>query len=300
MRQNVVRLNPKPVAGEPGPVGVTLSLSSETLMPGEPLTLFCTVTNALPEMLDTYMGMDMESWLVYQMVDAMGQEVPALPDPRVQNPGGIHTTGARLSPRGKFTWAIVLSQRFAVSRSGVHSLSVRVHLPYAPDDRDKRVQPEQFEEVYGTVFLGEHKFSLLVTEADPSRLRLLAEAAADEIIQRLPQGEQGKIEALFSMPEEYALPSWKRVVDAARMSHTGTRQGVASELTRLNSIAAADLLADMIWNPTQPLPSSEPGHIATYLHNMYFQNGPGLKAHIAEIFIRRGLALPKDLHFLVD
>lgn len=301
-----MELNPsyqKPVYQKPAaesPLGVTLSLSGETLMLGEPLTLFCTVTNALPETLHTYMGMDMKGWLIYRLVNPAGQEVSPLPDPRVPSPGGLHTTGARVSPRSQFHWAIALSQRFAVHRPGLHHLSVRVHLPYAPDIQDGVVRPEQFEEVYGTVFRAEHEFPILVTAADPSRLRALAEAAADEIIQRLPSSGVWQIAALFSMPEKYALPSWKAVAHACNLSHSGVRQQVASELARLNSIAAADLLADMIWNPIPPRSPSESGHLYSYLHNMYFQSGQGLRTHIADMFMRRGLPLPESPLLVTD
>ena len=273
------------------PIGVELSLSSPTVMMGEPLVLFCTVTNASPEIIATYMGINLEGWLTYRLVDAAGQAVADLPDPRTKNPGGIHVDGPRISPRGHFQSHVVLSQRFALTHAGQYSLTVQVYLPYAPDERDNSIWPEHFEAIYGTVFRAERTFPVLVTEADPGRLRSLAEALANQFVQGLPYNDTILIESLFSIPEEYALPSWKKGAYASGLSHIGALQDTARELTRLNSFAAADILADMIWKPAQTSAEAWSRLSWISLHNMYFTAGPELKQHIQALFQEHNQAL---------
>ena len=255
------------------PINVGMSLSSAVIMLGEPLVLYYTVANAWPEVVDTYMGMDLEGWLTFHLVDAHGQEVPILLDPRVQNPGGMHTNGARISPQSYFRGHVVLSQRFAVAQVGEYQLSIQVHLPYAPDEREGVVWPEQFEEIYGTVFQSEHFFTVSVTDANPARLKAIAEALANQFIERLPYSKFVQIESLFSMPEEYALESWRTVAHAPNLP-AFFRQDVAKELTRLNRITAA----------AQPPAPNALGSTWRPLHNMYFSASPELKQHIKRLF----------------
>ncbi len=272
------------------PIGVELSLSNTAIMLGEPLVLYYTVTNAWSEVIDTYMGMDLEGWLTFRLVGAAGQAVSILLDPRVQNPGGIHTNGARVSPHSYFRGHVVLSQRFAMTQVGEYQLSVQVHLPFAPDEREGFIRPEQFEETYGTVFKAEHSFQVSVTDADPARLRAIAEELANQFIERLPYSELVQIEALFSMPEEYALEGWLVVAHAPNLQGF-LRQEVAKELTRLSSITAADILADMTWKPAQPPEPNGLGSTWSPLHNMYFSAGLELKQHIETLFKEHNQAL---------
>jgi len=272
------------------PISVELSLSSKTIMLGEPLVFDYAITNALPEMIATYMGMDLEGWLTFRLMYAAGQEVLPLLDPRVQNPGGMHTNGARISPHSHFRGYVVLSQRFGINKVGEYQLSVQAHLPYAPDEREGFVWPEQFEETYGTVFKAEHSFQFSATEADPARLRKIAEELASQFIERLPYSKSVLLEALFSMPEEYALESWKAVTQAQKLPDF-LRQEVAKELTRLNSITAADILADMTWKPAQPPEPNGLGSTWSPLHNMYFSAGLELKQHIETLFKEHNQAL---------
>ncbi len=281
------------------PVGVELSLSSPTIMVGEPLVLFYSVTNALPEMLDTYMGLDLEGWLTYKLVDAAGQAVADLPDPRTKNPGRIHSNGTCLSLNSHFQFHVVLSQRFAIAEAGEYSLTVQVHLPYAPQERNRSIRPEQFEAVYDTVFRAEYSFPFSVTEADPARLRSLAETLASQFAQSLPSNDSVLVGSLFSMPEEYALLSWKKVAQASSLSHLGNFQETANELTRLNTITAADILADMIWNPPQTHTTDGSRLISSwrFLHNMYFNAGPELQQHLQSVFREHGWTIDPKPRF---
>lgn len=295
-------MNPAPnnkdwIATEP--IGVELSLSSKTVMLGEPLVLHYSVTSAWPEVVDTYMGMDLEGWLTFRLVNAAGQVVPSLADPRVSNPGGIHSDGARISPQSFFRGHVVLSQRFAMTQVGEYQLSVQVYLPYAPDEREGFIWPEQFEETYGTVFRAEHSFSFSVTDADPKRLREIAEVLADRFIERLPYSEFVQVESLFSMPEEYALQSWKAVAHTPNLPAI-FRQDVAKELTRLNSITAADILADMTWRSAQPLESNGLGSTWRPLHNMYFSAAPELKQHLIQLFAGHNQTIDSQPRLITD
>lgn len=117
------------------------------------------------------------------------------------------------------------------------------------------------------------------------------------------------LEALFSMPEEYASDSWRAAASDPRLLHS--RFFIADQLERLSTIKAADILAEMVLDTPadmvgEPQASGE-GPAPTFsfsvhrqFHNMFFQADPLLKAHLAELYAKRGLAVPDKPSIIID
>lgn len=236
---------------EAEPIRVEMSLASVQIMLGEPLILHYKMINTTSVEVDTYTGRDWKEWLRLALRDEAGQVVPPVPDPRIEQ-GGVFSDGISLAPGRRYEGFVTLTQRLAIACAGRHQLSVSVHLPYAMGQH-QGIRVNQYEEMFGTALDREFLFSFTVMEADPERLRAMAERLRDAVAyQGSPEWvgwgmSNEALEALFSMPEEYALPSWQAVVADRRLLLD--RQTIASELERIGSLAAARLLADMYWNP---------------------------------------------------
>jgi hypothetical protein len=98
-------------------------------------------------------------------------------------------------------------------------------------------------------FTADADTSLTVSQANPSRLREMAEDLAQKLLRgsSILESRQA-MDALLSMPESVALPVWRELAAHPDLfiSETGPFE---DRLARLNTRAADDLLADMwAWN----------------------------------------------------
>lgn len=133
-------------------------------------------------------------------------------------------------------------------------------------------------------------FPLLITEADPVRLRATA-AALQQAISEASKGSlvdgrsaMADLDSLFSMPEAQAAEIWRIL---ARQQNANT-DWVASELAGLRSATGADILAEMLDNPNITSTS-----VSKHLNDLYNTGNPGLREHIRAISARHGLSMPQ-------
>ncbi len=128
------------------------------------------------------------------LLDEQGQAIPAIPDPRAPKLKGGETGRFFVAPRSSAAGQYVVSQWLAVPRAGTYQLQVRARPPFNPS------APANAAKVF--------TFKLVVSEADPTRLRDVAESLRQKVVKSSAFEGQAAIEALFSMPPEYAASSW--------------------------------------------------------------------------------------------
>ena len=121
------------------------------------------------------------------------------------------------------------------------------------------------------------------------------------------------LQALFSMLGEYALDSWRAAASDPRLLYD--RLFIADQLERLNTITAADLLAEMVLDTppsitgklpvegqaeAERLPLTFSFSVHRQFHNLYFHADPAVKAHLTKIYADRGWIVPDRPIIIID
>ena len=234
-----------------GPISVEALLLNARVVLGEPVILQCRINNTAATTVRVHMGEDNAEWLAITMADAEGQSLPVVDAsrPRRSRPHGVHLFGARISPGGYYQRYIIVSRRFGIPHPGIYHLSINARLPYGMEPEADNIYPGYLEQTFGTVFTWRQSLPLTVDTASLERLRERAEELREAAAQRRGSAHRRMLlTALFSMPEEAALNSWRAVASDPRLVHH--RGEITSRLESLSSTAAADILADI----SMPLP----------------------------------------------
>lgn len=278
------------------PIGVEVSLINSTVTLGEPVVLHCKITNSTDTEMGVYTGRD-NSGLSIELTDAMGRSTQTIADPRLPE-GGLRRVndGARISASSVYERDLVLTQQFLLTHPGQYQITVHVRLPYGAETQNNFIVPRLLEQTYGTVLTQDFSLPLTITPRNPAQLRSIAEGLHKSIVGSAQGGYVEKnrlIEELFSIPQQYVLSDWQALARDPKLGGV-LRDKVASELARVNSVAAADILADMIWNPAQPPAARVDSQVGNYLHNMRFQQSadPLLKQHVDKLFTDHGHPAP--------
>jgi len=282
-------------------------------MLGEPVVLCYRLTNTSRETLSVHVGRDKKDWMTMRLGGPSKTPPRSRPDLRLRQ-GGIYSTGIRISAESSATGSVVVSQRFLVSEAGDYDLSLDVVAPYEADFQAGKAPPRSEEPpAERTVLTESHAFPLTVTEAQPARLRAIAEALREAAAQAGSQERMMSLEALFSMPEEYASESWRAAAFDPRLLHS--LSFIADQLERLSTIAAAGILVEMVLNTPPAIVGKVPADGATtaeklpitlsfsvhrQFHNLYFHADPALKAHLTKMYNDRGWAVPDRPIIIID
>ena len=299
--------------GETPPLHLAVHLVSSSVMLGEPVVLCYRLTNTSKETLFVHMGRDKKDWMTMRLGGPSKTPPRSRPDLRLRQ-GGIYSTGIRISAESSATGSVVVSQRFLVSEAGDYDLSLDVVAPYEADFQAGKAPPRSEEPpAERTVLTESHAFPLTVTEAQPARLRAIAEALREAAAQAGSQERMMSLEALFSMPEEYASESWRAAAFDPRLLHS--LSFIADQLERLSTIAAAGILVEMVLNTPPAIVGKVPADGATtaeklpitlsfsvhrQFHNLYFHADPALKAHLTKMYNDRGWAVPDRPIIIID
>lgn len=291
------------------PFHLEVHLVSSSVILGEPIVLRYRLTNTSEQGITVHMGRDQKDWMTMRLEGPSKTTVPPRLDPRLRR-GGIYSTGIRLSAESSAAGYIIVSQRFLVSQAGDYNLSLDVLAPYEAYFQDGKAPPRSEEQPATKNVLAEsHAFSLTVTAAQPTRLGAIAEALWESAAQGSNAKRTMLLEALFSMPEEYASESWRAAATDPRLLHS--RLFIADQLERLSTIAAADILAEMVLNTPEGVvsqPASDGAKspitfsfsVHRQFHNLYFHADPSLKAHLTKMYNDRGLAVPDKPILIID
>jgi hypothetical protein len=266
--------------GDTGPISLQMSLATpSTFSLGEPVVLQYRITNNTGQRQSVYMGKDAKSWLSERLVDQDGDSVAPLPDVAPSSPGGIHFNGPSIDTY--YEGDAIVSQRFMIPRPGHYTLIVHATLTLGVHPPNPRQSADGLE--------SDFVFPLTVTAAAPAKLAAVAQGYERmAVAYQSPQWHSWYVDALLSMPEEEAMPAWRTLANEPDPMFV-IRGRVAEDLLRVNTPAAADVLAEMLSAPG--LGSSASATIGHLLDEMYNAGSPTLRQHIASIAAAHGLSL---------
>jgi len=269
------------------PFSVQASLVTPArIMLGEPILVRYTIANNSGQRVAAHLGIYGTDWYTLTMRDAHGAAVPVIPDPRPKHPQGSHPSQNGFFHTGETsTDYIPVTKRLSIQRPGQYILTIHVGLRYAVDDTSVEGASETLVEASGLTQTQDITFPILVTNADPTRLRATAEALRQATLtEQNGLLARAEVEELFSMPEAQAAASWRSL---ALKPSTSTGWAV-SELVELRSATGVDILAEMLDNPALQYSS-----IRDSINRLYNAGTPALREHIKAIARQRGFEMPE-------
>lgn len=278
-------------AGSPAtsPLSVRMSLAtSQTVSLGEPVVIHYEFANLSPSQhLILTDGLPNGGWYTISLTGAGGSAVAIKPSRRVSRRSGLfQDSSVGIVHSGKVEGDIVVATSRTLTRPGKYTLNLHAHLPYATEpDVSVDADPDTHLTLNQSYVM-----PFTVTAPDSDRLHRTAEGLRQEAESAEFSGRGSSIvEALFSMPEGEALPSWQALVSNPHVPERVLREAV-DQLTRLRSPAAVDLLAQLYWNPAQPPGGISWAEIGQHIAEIYNSEMP-LKDHIRKLFAKHGVQL---------
>jgi len=270
-----------------GPFSIQASLLTPARITlGEPILIRYKLINALPQNALTHLGIYGTDWYTLTMRDAQGTVVPLIPDPRPAHPQGAHSIKSGFFRGGTSDIDYIpVTQRLAIQHPGRYMLTIHARLPYVMDDTLAEGTPEALATSSELTQTQDITFPILVTPADPVRLRNTAEALRTASVEE-KDGllARAETDALFSMPEAQAAASWR----ALALKPSTSTDLAAAELAELHTATGADILAEML---------DTPGLVCTpisdRLNRLYNAGFPALREHIAGIARKHGFEMPE-------
>ena len=268
-----------------GPFRVQASLLTPARISlGEPILIRYELMNVSPQNALTHLGIYGTDWYTLTLRDTQGAAVPLLPDTRPAHPRGAYSSKSGFCRPGTSDIDYVpVTQRLSIPHPGAYTLTLHVRLPYVTGDTVTEGTPEGVAISSNQVQTQDIVFPLLVTPADPVRLRSVAEslraASAHETDGNLARAE---MDGLFSMPEAQAAVTWRTMA----LKPNAYTELVAGELENLGTATAADILAEML---------DAPGLVCTpvsdRLSRMYKAGTPTLRQYIKGIAAQHGFEM---------
>ncbi len=290
-------------ASTDGPVTVEITADTNQITLGEAIVLRYRITNASDQVVVLHAGVRDKSldgpgadtiamyrrdWLTMNMADMDGKSAPFLPE--------IGGASARDVQYGQniSLWSgngnrsegyIVASQWFVPSHAGHYLLTAHVRMPYAVFS-ESDVTPEQVESglrSVKTVFMHDYVLPITIKPTNPQRLQTVAEALRKSATVETDVLKQSMlIRSLFSMPENYVWQSWQTIANDPTLFVNG-RDVVVSEMSRIASLRAADILARMLTSPAKGSGTELQARVRRSLITMYQAGSPQLKEHIKKL-----------------
>lgn len=270
---------------EPFSVQASLLTPSKITM-GEPILVRYTITNVSTHKAVTHLGIYGTDWYTLTMRDAHGVAIPVIPDPRPAHPQGAYSSKSGFFREGvSDTDYIPITRRLSIQQPGQYTLIIHVCLPYVTDDTVNEATPEALATASSRAQTQDITFPILVTPANPIRLRATAEALRIASLDKLNgQLALANMDALFSMPEAQAAASWRSLAFTSGTSI----DSVVRELAELRSMTGTDILAELLDNPALAHAS-----ISVSLNRLYNAGTPALREHIKAIARQRGFDMPE-------
>ena len=277
-------------AGGKPDLQVQVSLvSSRTFSLGEPIVLKYKIFNTSLERAETYMGEDQAGWVTETLADSQGHTLPIQTRQPLHRRGGAHLNGMSVSPTSTAAGYVVFNLWTTIHTAGTYKVTVHTRLPYALGMQAETVPPSRYEST-GNVSVNDFTFSLNVMPHAAQALKQAAETLRQNAAAaRLQEWSSAAAEALFSMPEADVSPVWQEMIS----DPTTPRYALgfaAEQLVRLHTLAAADLVAQMRWEPARPLQTGETPLGAMELDEMSQIGDDQLRKHIVSLYAAHGEA----------
>lgn len=266
-----------------GPVTMTASVEgSSTVVLGEPILLNLAVQNSSDQPASIYTHeADSTPLITERFIEAGGKPVAPVVKflDKPQKTDVMHVwNGISLRANDSNSWQSLASAGITFPHPGNYVLQVHVQYPYVVGDID---QGSHY------VLKNDYSFPLKIVESNSSSLQIIAEQFHKSIMQTSDVNKRSLlIKSLFSMPET-VYPAWQSLIEEPKLDG-GELSETVVELAKLKTIKSADLLAEIIWSPSQPrsvIAEAAPG---SYLDKMYDAGNPALKKHIEGLYKQNG------------
>lgn len=274
---------------DPGPLKLTVSLAgSSTVSPGEPILLKYVIKNSSEEHASVYTADAKHTPLITErFTDSAGKllipSVNLIP-PRHMSHMMVSWDGLEITGNDSASWQAVANADVTFPHPGRYVLRVHVGNSYVIGNVDHGAH---------YVLSGDYVFPLTVVEANPAHLRTTAERLRQSVLPTLDvKARTTVIKALFSMPEATASASWQTLVEEPNLDGYALSQ-IATALTRIHTIKAADILAEMIWEPAQSSRALDEALPAQHLYEMYDTGDPALRKHIEDLHKQHGAEMSR-------
>jgi len=190
--------------------------------------------------------------------------------------------GLEITGNASATWQAVANAYVTFPRPGRYVLRVHVQNPYVIGDVD---QGDHY------ILGGDYVFPLTVVEANQAYLRATAERLRQRILSTIDVNAKATlIKALFSMPEATASASWQALIEEPKMDGYFLSQ-IGTALARIHTNKAADILAEMIWEPAQPRDAQYEAVPEKHLYEMYDTGDAALREHIEDLHKQHGVEM---------
>ena len=192
-----------------------------------------------------------------------------------------------ISSMGSASGYLVFNPWTTLPAPGKYTFTVHTRLPYVLETQVEAVAPEKYEEV-GSVAVNAFTFTLNVTPHSTQVVQRTARGLRQKL-QTVQPGDwsSAEIEALFSMPETDVSSVWQDLISDST-TPSFVLGSATDQLVRLHSITAADLVAQMRWEPARPLAAGETSIGVIELDKMYQLGDAKVKKHIDELYAAHG------------
>ncbi len=252
---------------------------------GEPVIVRCNVKNVSGQVAAAHIGRGGTDWYTLTLRDASGRLIPFPLDNRFKSPSGPYwTMNSYFQNESASDEYILINTSEITQKPGNYTLIVHVSLQYALITDAEVGSPGALTRAAGLTQIQDISLPIIVTSADPTRLRAVTEAlrkaASGPISDRL---KLVYMDALFSMPEAQAAPVWTDLATKPGMN----TDLVANELERLHSKSSVDILVKML-----DTPNLECTPISDRINRIYNAGTPALREHIKVLAEQHGFVMP--------
>ena len=280
-------------ADDASPLTIKLTPASPSRISlGEPFVIHYRINNEDPtEQVTFHAGSDNDQWYTVTLRGQKGLSTQASKPPQKSLRGFSLSPERSVPPGDYFTDDIVATRGLAVPAPGRYTLTIHVDTPYYLEPRGvgARYSDVGVPDPPTGRMTQDFSFPLVVTPADPAKLRAMAEKLEESILNPLEAGSsRSRVEQLFSLPEAQALPAWKALITDPK-GYSSALDETVKQLGGLKTDTAADLLVLM-----QHRPDTRQGttpRVDGVLAEMYNTGTPALRQHIKMLATSQGAEL---------
>lgn len=298
MLTTTIRIENTPAKSDPealDAVNVNLSLDTPAVIEaGEPIVVRYKIVNMLEDQtIGVYTGMHKTAWYSLDLKDNSGIST-VIRNEQPPASGGLQPSEtSTLRPQGYESGYIVASRFLSAPHPGKYVLTIHVAMRYAsvdPTEHNSFVIKHTVD-ASGASFTKDYTFPLTITQANPAQLTSRAEGLLQQIRKEQDNAKLTALyDALFSMPEAQAGPSWEALATKPPRMY---EEKIANGLARIHSVKTVDLLVQMLENPS--LPPDNAFYIKTKIDESYNAGDASVKEHIKALAASRGGTMPEKV-----
>ena len=263
---------------------------------GEPFIIRYKIDNSTPEgQLTFHSGPDNDQWYTVTLRGQDGLVIPVSKAPEKKMEGFFAAPETSIRHGDFVTGNFIATRGLPILPPGTYRLIVHVDMPFyaEPEGVGARYSSPGVPDPPTGTLVQSFTFPLVVMPADPAKLHALAEHWKASLLNPAQDASWRLLtEELFSLPAAQALPTWQALI-ADPTSDSNVLEDAVSQLSRLKTDTAADLLVQMQHRPSTP--RSVTSRVDGALAEMYNTGSPALREHIKGLAADQGAELGETL-----